>query len=166
MSWRSSKTRQEMPSSACRFCFHYCTPHRSSTRSYDLGFLLMTGPLWLLLDVHLQNSSTSTTFLDLFCYRSSRSTLALFFNQIMQTTYGTSCYELSYSLSNTFLASQITRFFSHRVCLGYDGKATACTRECWWPSPSNGKNLAINAAGDHPGALSVYAMPCGSLHPG
>ncbi|GFW52600.1 hypothetical protein TNCV_405281 [Trichonephila clavipes] len=45
-------------------------------------------------------------------------------------TYHTSCYELSNSLSSTSLTSQIARFLSNRVCLGYDGKVTASTREC------------------------------------
>ncbi|GFV05491.1 hypothetical protein TNCV_227021 [Trichonephila clavipes] len=34
------------------------------------------------------------------------------------------------SLSNTSLASQITRSLSNRACVGYDGKATASNREC------------------------------------
>ncbi|GFX33952.1 transposable element Tc1 transposase [Trichonephila clavipes] len=43
---------------------------------------------------------------------------------------GTFCYELSYTLSNTSLSSQIARFLFNQAYLGYDEKATASTREC------------------------------------
>ncbi|GFX04927.1 uncharacterized protein TNCV_2249101 [Trichonephila clavipes] len=39
------------------------------------------------------------------------------------------CYEVSYRLRNTSLASHITRSLFNRACLGYDGKVTASTRE-------------------------------------
>ena len=58
------------------------------------------------------------------------------------------------------------RSLSHQACLGYDGKPIASRAECWWPRSKIGANLAGNTAGDHPGALSVYATPCGSLYPG
>ncbi|GFT96841.1 uncharacterized protein TNCV_2123131 [Trichonephila clavipes] len=38
------------------------------------------------------------------------------------------CFELSYSLSNTSFASQIS--LSNQACLGCDGKAIASTSEC------------------------------------
>ncbi|GFV43351.1 uncharacterized protein TNCV_1948641 [Trichonephila clavipes] len=38
--------------------------------------------------------------------------------------------ELSYSLSNTSLASKIARYLSNKVCLGYDGQGTSSTRKC------------------------------------
>ncbi|KFM70884.1 Transposable element Tcb1 transposase, partial [Stegodyphus mimosarum] len=69
-------------------------------------------------------------------------------------------------LSNTSLASKIARTLPHRVCLGYDGKATTSTRQCSLPSPTIGANWARNTPVDHPEALRVYAMPCASLHTG
>jgi len=76
------------------------------------------------------------------------------------------CYELSTSLSNSSLSCQIARSLSHRACLGYDGKAIASGTECWWPRSTIEANLAGNTAEGHPGAVSVYATPSGSLYPG
>ncbi|GFV82523.1 hypothetical protein TNCV_3983131 [Trichonephila clavipes] len=53
-----------------------------------------------------------------------------YFSARCRTTYGTCRYDLSYSFSNTSLASHIARSLSNPACLGYDGKATASTREC------------------------------------
>ncbi|GFW05766.1 hypothetical protein TNCV_4627751 [Trichonephila clavipes] len=61
--------------------------------------------------------------------RSLYSTLSLFFSKLMTDPTRTNCFELSYSLSNTFLTSKITRSLSNPACLGFDEKATASTRE-------------------------------------
>ena len=47
-------------------------------------FPLTAGPLSSSLATHLQHSGTWTTFWDLFCYRSFRSILALFFSYLMR----------------------------------------------------------------------------------
>ncbi|PRD22822.1 UNVERIFIED_CONTAM: hypothetical protein NCL1_48092 [Trichonephila clavipes] len=49
----------------------------------------------------------------------------LIFQQDNFSIYGTCCYELSYSFSNTSLESQITRSLFNQACLGYIGKAIA-----------------------------------------
>ncbi|GFU94149.1 uncharacterized protein TNCV_967191 [Trichonephila clavipes] len=57
--------------------------------------------------------------------------LGLIFQNIRPDHMGHACcYELPYGLSNTSLASQIARYLFNIACLGYDGKATASTREC------------------------------------
>ncbi|GFU76280.1 hypothetical protein TNCV_527601 [Trichonephila clavipes] len=88
------------------------------------------GPLCSSLEAHLQHIGTLTAFLELFCYRSFCSTLAFFTARLWQTAYHTCCCEQSYSLTNSSLASYITRSLSNRACLRYDGKTIAFTREC------------------------------------
>ncbi|GFV91312.1 hypothetical protein TNCV_898291 [Trichonephila clavipes] len=73
------------------------------------------------------------------------------------------CYKLSYSLLNTSLASHITISLSNRECLGYDGKATASTRESSFPGSTIGANLSRNTTRDLQGALSLHSTSCGSL---
>ncbi|GFW05728.1 uncharacterized protein TNCV_3407941 [Trichonephila clavipes] len=73
-------------------------------------------------------------------HRPSTSPLPLFFSKIMPDHIWHACsYELSYSLSNTSLALQIAKFLSNRACLGYDGKATTSTRECYCPGSTIGE---------------------------
>ncbi|GFU48551.1 transposable element Tc1 transposase [Trichonephila clavipes] len=82
--------------------------------SFEAGLLRSS------LEAHLQ-----------FCYRSFCNTVTSFFSTIMPNPIPYACcYELSYSLSSTSLASQIAISLSNRACLGYDGKVNASSRKC------------------------------------